>query len=300
MINFYCFVLIIIMLLPKSVFATRYALVMTKRAIVYADRDLDSPIGYIPAGKKIMIGETERKRGTIISTVVTGRIAWIRLVDISIERENYSSKKIDTQARFTISEDEFRDSNELAEDTLLKNNYLFLSYGVLNLDQDFVQFSNQLGVEPKLLSSNFNIEVVHRTPYRRSFWSLGLSYYTQTHDEYQWNTMMGNFTYYWSLIKSRLFSIDLYLGGMISGDFQLKTNDLTTGKSSNEAGNAYGYKFGGQVKLFPFSSMGLVAGVSNKSIKINQLGPIKSSVRPDTELTSLSGINVYLGVTWSL
>lgn len=298
--KFYCFVLFTVLIFSESIFAARFAIVMTKRAVVYADQDLDSPIGYIQAGKKIMIGETERKRGTVISTVVTGRIAWIRLIDISIERENYSSKSEKATTRFTVSEDEFRDSNELAEDTLFNNNYLFLSYGILNLDENFEQFSTELGVEPKLYSNNLNIEIVHRTPFRRTFWSIGLGYYSQSHDEYQWSTIMGHFTYYWSLIKSRLFSIDIYAGGMITGDFQLKTNDLTTGLTSNEAGNAYGYKFGGQLKLFPFASMGLVGGISNQYIKINELGPITSSINPEIELNSLSGINIYFGVTWSL
>jgi hypothetical protein len=284
----------------NTISAARFALVMAKRAIVYADKDLESPIGYIQAGKKVMIGETERNRGTVISTVIAGRIAWLRLSDLSVEREDYSSKDKKASTRFTISEEEFRDRNEQAEDTLFNNNYLYLSYGILNLDENFEQFSNEIDVEPKLYSNNINIEIVHRTPYRRTFWSVGLGIYSQSHDEYQWTTYMGQFTYYWSLIKSRVFTIDLYGGIMASGDFQMKTNFTTTGLTSNESGNAYGYKFGGQLKLFPYSGIGLIAGISNQQIVINELGPITSSVNPETELNSIGGVNIYFGLTWGI
>jgi hypothetical protein len=296
----YFILLSLLFVFQSNAFAARFALVMAKRAIVYSDKDLESPIGYIVAGKKIMIGETERRRGSIISTVIAGRIVWIKMADISIERENYTSKDKKVSKRFTISEEEFRDKNEKAEDTLFNNNYFHFSYGILNLDEEFEQFSLDLGVEPKLHSTNFNFDIVHRTPFRRTFWSIGLGYYHQSHDEYEWTTFMGEFTYYWSLIKSRVFTIDLYGGIMVSGDFQLKTNDLTTGLTSNVSGNAYGYKVGGQIKLFPFSSMGVVAGMSNQYLLINELGPITTSVNPETELNSISGINIYFGLTWKL
>jgi hypothetical protein len=287
--------------LTTPVYASRYALVMNKRAIVYADQDLDSPIGYLPAGKKIMIGETERKRGSIISIVVAERIAWIRLADISIERDSYSTFDKKKSSRFTISEEEFRNINEKAASSFSNNLYLYLSYGVFNLDQDFEQFTTDLGSEePVLYSNNFSIEVVHRTPFKRTFWSVGLSYYVQSSQESEWNSLFGQVSYYWSLVKSRVFTVDLYGGLLLTGDFQLQTNNLTTGLTTNDSGYGYGYKVGAQIKLFPYADMGFVGGISNQYIKINELGVITSAVTPDTELEKLSGLNIYFGVTWLL
>ncbi|MBT7609426.1 MAG: hypothetical protein HN576_06705 [Bacteriovoracaceae bacterium] len=296
----YLILFILFLIANNNAYAVRYGLVVSKRAVVYSDKKLESPIGFIRAGKKIMIGETERRRGSIISTVVTGRIVWVKLSDIAIETEDYKSTDRKVSKRFTISEEEFRDKNEKAEDTLFNNNFIHFSFGIFNLDEEFEQFSNDLGVEPKLHSENFNIDIVHRTPYHRSFWSMGLAYYTQSHDEYKWSAFIGQFTYYWSLIKSRVFTIDLYGGVMITGDFKLITNNLTTTLTSNDSGNALGYKFGGQLKLFPYSAIGLVAGLSNQYFIINELGPITTSVNPETELNSIGGINIYFGLSWKL
>lgn len=278
--------------------AARYALVMTKKAIVYADKELKSPIGYISAGRKIMIGEKERKRGSILPIVVAGRIAWIRVVDISIDRESYKTKSQKTSARFAITEEEFRDKNEKAEDTLFNNNHFFLSYGVGSGSMNFTVSGELSGQQVSAERSadqtptSYTVEFVHRSPFRRTLWSVSLGYHSYTSEDESWSTFLGGANYYWSAIKSRLFTIDVYVGGVLTGDFKI------TGPGFSESGTAFGYKLGGQLKLFPFSSMGIIAGAYRQDLFINDLAFQVESL--SQKIDSMTGINFYAGITWKL
>ncbi len=296
----YSFSLMALFAYSLKSYGARLATVTANKAIIYADRELKSPIGYAMAGKKIMVGEIDRKRGSITSTVVAGRIAWVQLADLSMDQQKFKSKTPRKSKRFAISKDEFRDKNELADDTLLNNNAVLFSYGILNLNQNFKNFSDSLGVEPNLISSNFNLEMVHRPPYKRTFWSLGIGHFVQSHEEYKWSTFTAQFSYYWTFFKTSLLSLDLYLGGLLSGDFQVRTNNKSTGITSIDSGTAYGYKLGGQIKLFPYSSLGIIAGISQQYLKVNELDPLISSSNQNVLFESIAGINIYFGFTWAL
>lgn len=83
---------------PKSL-AAQDAMVLVERAIIYSDKDMTSPIGYISRGKKIVVGEVPRNRAQVYPIVVSGKVAYIRVVDVTTEKESMDATRL-TAERF--------------------------------------------------------------------------------------------------------------------------------------------------------------------------------------------------------
>jgi hypothetical protein len=72
------------LLLVKPAWSISDAIVTAKEAIVYSDRFMQAPIGKIGQGKRIRIGSKPQNRGQVYPIVVSGKIAYIAQVDITI------------------------------------------------------------------------------------------------------------------------------------------------------------------------------------------------------------------------
>jgi hypothetical protein len=68
----------------SSSFAAQWATVTAKKAIVYADKDMTSPIGFFRKDKKIRVGEKTRRGGRLLPTVFRKKIVYIKVDDLSI------------------------------------------------------------------------------------------------------------------------------------------------------------------------------------------------------------------------
>src|SRR5680860_266278 len=70
------------------------ALVMSDRAVIYADQEMTSPIGYVPRGKKIKVGEVARNKAQVYPIIVSGKLAYIRVIDVSTEKDQLDSTRL--------------------------------------------------------------------------------------------------------------------------------------------------------------------------------------------------------------
>lgn len=78
--------ILLLLILPFSqTRAAQTAIVIGEKAFVYADDQMTSPLGYLPRGKKIRIGEIARNKGQVYPTLISGKIAFIRAIDVSTE-----------------------------------------------------------------------------------------------------------------------------------------------------------------------------------------------------------------------
>ena len=76
------------------------AVIRVRQAIVYADTDLSSPIGYIRKDRKIRVGEKARRKGTIYPVIVSGRIAWIMAQDLYLLKDLPKKNQRELEARW--------------------------------------------------------------------------------------------------------------------------------------------------------------------------------------------------------
>lgn len=122
--------------------AAQDALVIANRAVIYSDVEMTSPVGYVAKGKKIRVGEVPRNMAQVYPIIVSGKVAYIRLKDISTHRREVDSNKLVAQRfttegkpslekKFSLSYFSFASViNSSAENAIIKNGDLVLWNGV--------------------------------------------------------------------------------------------------------------------------------------------------------------------------
>lgn len=88
------YLLFLIFFFCPKLWASQDAIVTADRAIIYSDREMTSPIGYIRKGKKISVGEIPRNLAQVYPVVVSGKIAYIRVMDVTTEKESMDSSRL--------------------------------------------------------------------------------------------------------------------------------------------------------------------------------------------------------------
>lgn len=107
--------------------ASQDAIVIADPAIVYSDLQMSSPVGYISKGKKIVIGEVPRNKSQVYPIIVSGRVAYIRVLDVSTEKEAMDSQKLTAQR--------FQDLANKLPETRVGVSY-FHFYSTVGLEED--------------------------------------------------------------------------------------------------------------------------------------------------------------------
>jgi len=74
--------------------AAQDAIVIAEKAIIYADKTMTSPVGYIQKGKRVTIGEVPRNKARIYPIIVSGKVAYIRVIDVSTEMESLDTNRL--------------------------------------------------------------------------------------------------------------------------------------------------------------------------------------------------------------
>lgn len=74
--------------------ASQEAIVISEKALIYSDEQMSSPVGYVRRGKKVKIGEIPRNRAQVYPIVVSGKVAFIRAIDVSTEKEAMNSERL--------------------------------------------------------------------------------------------------------------------------------------------------------------------------------------------------------------
>ena len=74
----------------KTPRASKVVHVIAKRAIIYADKQLTSPIGYVKFGTTIRIGDVSRRYGTVVPVgMANKKIGYIKLKDIAADFKHF-------------------------------------------------------------------------------------------------------------------------------------------------------------------------------------------------------------------
>lgn len=94
------FLLIFLLLIfCPLLWASQDAMVIVDKALIYSDKEMTSPIGYVIRGKKLKVGDIARNKAQVYPIVVSGKIAYIRVLDVTTERESMDSTRL-TAERF--------------------------------------------------------------------------------------------------------------------------------------------------------------------------------------------------------
>lgn len=110
--------------------ASQTAVVVSPKAIIYADQQMSAPVGYISRGKKIRVGNIPRNKAQVYPVIVAGKVAYIKVSDVSTEMVSLDSKKLVAER--------FRERSEKSQ----TKNFYNLSYMLYNSQ---IRFENEPG-----------------------------------------------------------------------------------------------------------------------------------------------------------
>lgn len=88
------YLLFLLFFLCPKIWAAQDAMVMVDRAVIYSDREMTSPIGYVSRGKKLVVGEIPRNKAQVYPIVVSGKLGYIRVIDVTTEKESMDSTRL--------------------------------------------------------------------------------------------------------------------------------------------------------------------------------------------------------------
>lgn len=95
------FHLVILLLLGSvSAWALQDGIVIVDRAVIYADRQMSSPLGFIRKGKKVRLGNIPRNKAQVYPIAISGKVGYIRIQDVSTEVHSLNDNYLAAE-RFT-------------------------------------------------------------------------------------------------------------------------------------------------------------------------------------------------------
>jgi hypothetical protein len=87
--------------------ASQDAIVVNDRAIIYSDKEMTSPIGFVQRGKKLKVGDIPRNKAQVYPVVVSGKIAYIRVLDVTTEKESMDATTLSAERFRKITDKKF-------------------------------------------------------------------------------------------------------------------------------------------------------------------------------------------------
>ena len=98
----------------QNLLAAQDAMVIVDSAIIYADAQMSAPVGFVRKGKKIKVGEIPRNKAQVYPIIVSGKIAYIRVIDVSTEKESVDSPVLVVERFQNVTVDEHKSNYSLS------------------------------------------------------------------------------------------------------------------------------------------------------------------------------------------
>lgn len=279
-------------LTPRNSWAAKMAIVSSGKAVIYADQGLTTPLGFVRSGRQLMVGETVRQSGTLLPVVVAGRIAYIQLKDVVLSDDDLVTSQ-NPQGPKVIEHEIDIPMDEITDD-LKENNHVSFQVGQYFAGSQLEELSLAAGVEDGAVTS-YKLMFEHRPVIYRYFWDVGLGYYGYSTEAFTLRALTLEGNYYYSLLQTRFLTVQAFAGVILSGDFRL-TSDLLQVQSK---GSAYGYQFGGSVKMATRQKIGFIGNMSMQTIIPNGVETLGFILNDGSDkLTKLQGLHFSLGVVY--
>lgn len=254
---FRLFLTMTLLFFAHASYGAQMAIVSSLQAVIYADQGLTAPIGYVRNGRRLLVGSQARGQGNIVPVVVSGRIAYIQLKDVTLSNQVGEAITSGEQRRELEHpvEAEFEGTEKY---DFTKNNYL--SVGLAQ-----AQTSSLSDI---LLSDSVNftelfIDIDHRPLASRYSFGVGLVYLNITEEEFFIKSLRAHGNLYYRFFRTRFLTLHAMAGLSISGDLRIRIEDQ---QASSEMA---GYQLGAQARLAPRQRIG-----ATLTLGLNSLHPL--------------------------
>lgn len=272
-----------------SCFAYQTARVVVPKATVYSDLKLTSPIGQIPFGKVIYVGDTQRRHRTVVSTIVAGKLCYIRIRELALEKDLLG----DINKKLNTTEHDIDVILIKPTDKLNENNYVLFTGSSMSMGSNWESVTNQFGNTPSSMLG-FKAIFEHRPEIHNWSWGAGIDFFSNSQESISLSMVAIEINLYYSVIPFfRLFTADIMIGTILSAAMTISTDE-----PQDYTGSLLGGHFGGQIRLFPYSQIGFAAGVKYVTLGFSGLDQIDVSVDKAVQITGVNGLEFFGGMSY--
>ncbi|OFZ17159.1 MAG: hypothetical protein A2X86_01540 [Bdellovibrionales bacterium GWA2_49_15] len=258
--------------------------VKSEWAIVYADKQMLSPIGKIRQGKKIRASDVPRQYGAIIPIAVNGQVAYVYTKDLIMNSE----EAVSDGHKFNRQFDLFYEASDSFMDDLKQNNHFIASAGQMIPGKDWKVMSNEVG-DSVSNATMFKIAFEHRPPFYKVAWGAGLGVYLISQKQLQMITPMADMSYNYALLKNNFLNIEASIKGMVSLQATVKVQ--STGEDKHCA--MWGYGAGGEAVLFPYSTLSFKGHLYYQTMNFEDFPQLTGISAPLNRITGMEmGVSV--------
>ncbi len=217
----YLTILVFFSIFCIDLMASQVAIVVAKKAIIYAHPDLTGPLGVITKGKKLHASESIVSNGKALPFQLGTKVAFISLDDVITENAHHVP--LGKTPKEDVEHEVVNYFESKHENNFTKDNYFILEAGkTLFLQGDWVKFNEFISGEKPELAQDISIYVQHRPSNLSHYIAVGLNYLYQNSQELYLSAPILVADLFLSPLKNDLLSIDLGFSIYGTGDFQIK------------------------------------------------------------------------------
>ncbi|RLA65868.1 MAG: hypothetical protein DRQ88_04205 [Epsilonproteobacteria bacterium] len=278
---------LILLFVSTLTYAAQTAYVKTARAVVYADEELSSPLGYVRRGKKLRVGEVKRKQGAVLPVIISGRVAYIEVKNLALPE----SKSKDEKGHISHIIEEEKDWKKV----WLSNSRLVVDVALTDPGNEWNELVSSVGNAQNLMITVPILWEIRPLDSRWMF-NLGMSVSNLSSQDISMLTLGGEFWAQFSLFDSYSFSLDLR-GGYLLSTGGVKIRYSYTNETDN--GSYWGYLIGAQARFFKGSQWELNVGLDWRRMVLSNLENINTRVGTYS-LNHMGGISAFIGTNFDL
>lgn len=270
---------------------TYTARIISPKAVVYADENMLSPLGYIVNGKAIIVGNPRRMNRDLVPTVVYGRLAFIEIKDIRYEDtadEEYNAR------RGAPREHNFDVTIQKPEERLSENNSVFFSLHTYGAGDEVKNAFVNIQDAEVTNFSGFQFQFIHRKPLSRFFWGANFDYSGVSTADMKFNYFMLGPVFGFTPIRNPLFFLDIY------GSLDLSVNtqfDISNNFENEPSGFVWGPQINARIMFFPQSKYHVFGGVGLRKYSISNLEVLTDLNDNEVDgMKSITSAQVFVGL----
>lgn len=278
--------------------AIKVVKIIVPRAIVYADENMATPLGYISNGKLITVGNPRKLNPDLVPTLVSGRIAYIEIKDFEYQDEklnqNSSSNYLKEHNIDTVLKSQ--------SDKLNENNTFSFQVGRYYGGQDFANLVKNLEDKNASWITYTTLNFSHRPPTSKFFWGGDFQYHFFNEEGLHFKSFIFSPSMGYVLIRNLAFSIEAFFNLDIGSSTYLT---IDNNYSDDPQGFMLGPQYGVRVVLSPKTSYKLFGSLSYRNYKcyslknIKRISPTDSTAEIDVpNLENISGVDLGAGLTF--
>ena len=255
-INFLLFTLLSTFTL--SVYGYQFATIQAKKAIIYADVELSSPIGYLKRGTRVRVGEVYKKYGSVLPIAITGRLGFVLVSDLYLPTDikNLKSKtpKAAVYKRHAIINEKQHSWSD--------HNYIGYSFQNFSLAGDWETLALNENDASSQIGSAYIMTLIHRSPLSRLGLEIDFGFNTISTENYEMKYPTFGTTLFFNLLSLGVVNFEICAGASYSAQVQLRKKSEVVSYENQLLETHYG----GQINLFPYKKYSFSIGYFLKNI----------------------------------